>query len=730
MGFLEGATTAVNAVQSAITTGPANALSQVTSGLSSLAGLFGAPKLPVPNILSNYATYNYVLGMGVLTETQLNNPDETYMAGIGVDLICKSAGSDPGNRVATAYGKFDFFMENLEVTSTIGFEKNNNTNITAIKFDIVEPYSMGMWIISCQTAAYKAGWNNYKEAPFLLTIQFRGNTQEGQPQLVPNSSRFMPFRLSMINMKVSEKGAVYTVTAIPYNYTALASRTAKFKNDVSARGATVQEVLQTGEKSLQRVINDRLKQYKTDGTVKVADEVLILFPNEIASSAAPAANNGNKESKDSATTSDSGGGGGGSPFTKLGVSKSKVNDTLVQPDGECNALGKASMGFGLDKKGDPIIGQESQVWDAKNKVWVRGNNKSDIKQGEFRFSQDTDIINAINQVLLASNFPKETLDESKVTKEGMRDWWTIDTQVYTIPSEENLKTGSKAKLIVYRVYPYQVSVSRTMPPNTAPPGVTSLKKQAVKEYNYLYTGKNTEVLKFDIEFSASFAGTLAADNLKRSQDVANSDSMGEKKPAKDVNVVAESEGNKPVAKAGVTPTNVTYSGTTTSTDRLGGGGAETQETRAARLFHDAITRGKDMVMLNMEIWGDPYYIAQSGMGNYSSQTIPGLQNLNKDGTVSWQNGEVYITVNFRTPTDINQGTGLYNFAGNTSAPVIQFSGLYQVRRIRSTFSAGQFKQVLMGSRLDQQENPTPGTNAQTYATSKTKVEEAPPAATE
>ena len=69
MGILEGATTVVNSVQSAINTGPANALSQVTSGLSALAGMFGAPKLPLPNILSNYATYNYVLGMGVLTDT-------------------------------------------------------------------------------------------------------------------------------------------------------------------------------------------------------------------------------------------------------------------------------------------------------------------------------------------------------------------------------------------------------------------------------------------------------------------------------------------------------------------------------------------------------------------------------------------------------------------------------------------------------------------------------------
>ena len=530
MGILDGATTAINAVQTAVTTGPANALSQASSALTSLFSGLGAAKLPLPNILSNYATYNYVLGIGVLTDSELNNPDETYMLGnFSQPYICKSAGSEPSQRVRTAYGKFDFFVENLVLNSTIGFEKNNNTNITGITFEIIEPYSMGMFLIACQTAAYNAGWNNYKEAPFILTIQFRGNTQQGQPQLVPNSTRYMPFRFSMLNMKVTEKGAVYHITAIPYNYTALASRTAKFKSDVSAKGATVQEVLQTGEKSLQKVINDRLQQYKDDKTVKVADQVLILFPQDISSSAAPAAQDGNKEDKSSATTSGAAA-GSPDPYTKLGVSKSKINDTLIQPEATCNALGKASMGFGLDKKGDPIIGQEAKVWDAKNKVWVRGNNQPNLKYGEMRFSQDTDIINAINQVLLASNFPKETLDESKVSKEGMRDWWTIDTQVFTIPGDENLKTGSRARLIVYRVYPYQVSVGRTMPPNTPPPGVTALKKQAVKEYNYLYTGKNTEVLKFDIEFSASFAGTLAADNLKRSQDVANAAAQGAKKP--------------------------------------------------------------------------------------------------------------------------------------------------------------------------------------------------------
>lgn len=731
MGLLDSAvssaTTAVSSVTSLIDSGPASALSSIGSSisgaLSSAAGLLktlGGTGLPLPNILSSYNTYNYILSLGVLSPDDLNSPDSTYMAGKQIPLICKSAGADPYNRVATAYGKFDFFMDNLSLQSNIGFEKNNNTNVTLMKFDITEPYSMGMFLIACQTAAYQNGWKNYRDAPYLLKVEFRGNTINSIAS-IPQTTRYIPIKITQLDMTVSEKGAVYKCSAVAYNHTAYSTRVANLTADTSIKGATVQEVLQTGPKSLQAVLNKRLQEYKKDGTVEEPDEILILFPNDPASSATPQGSGLVAEIAGAATvlTSLTGGSGGaGGLEEKLGVAKSKVNETLVQPDGECNALGKSSMGYGLDKQGDPSFGQENKVWDAKNKVWTRGNNSSNITEGEFRFTQGSDIINSINQVLLKSDFPKETLDASKVTAEGLRGWWTIDTQIYSKPNAENTKTGTKPRLIVYRVLPYNVSVASTNPPNTAPPGVANLKKQAVKEYNYIYTGKNTEVLKFDIKFNVGFAATLAADNYKGSQGVqlaSNNSSNAEP----DIDIIAQQAGSAPIAQAGVTPTSATYTLTTTTTDRMGGGGEETETTRAARVFHDAITKGKDMIQLNMDIMGDPYYIAQSGTGNYTAKSTA-YQNLNSDGTVNYQNGEVYVTVNFRTPTDINQTTGLYNFAGATSAPVIAFSGLYRVYKVMSTFSGGQFKQTLVGNRMSQQENPNIGTAAKTFSVSNTQ----------
>jgi hypothetical protein len=732
MGILDSVTSAttavsgaVNSVTTLIDTGPASALSNIGSSISgalgSVTGLLkslGGSKLPLPNILSKYTTYNYIISLGVLTEKDINFPDTNYMAGKSFPLICKSANADPYNRVQTAYGKFDFFIDNIILQHQMGWDKNNNSNVTNIKFDLTEPFSMGMFLIACQTAAYQCGWKNYRDAPYVIKIEFRGNNP-GSMVTVPNTTRYIPLKLTNTAMTVSEKGAKYACSGIAWNASAFSTRTANLSTDTSIKGATVQEVLQTGPKSLQSVLNARELELKKDGTVEEPDEYIILFPTDPASSATPAGAGDSAESTDSATTSTSttSTGGSGSLEEKLGVSKSKINNTLVQPDGVCNALGKASMGYGLDKQGDPAFGSEQKVWDPTNKVWIRANAKSAITEGEFRFAQDSDIPNAINQVLLKSDYPTQALDVAQVNAEGLRQWWHIDTQIYTKGGSENLNTGIKARLIVYRVLPYEVSVASTNPPNTAPPGVDNLKKQSVKEYNYIFTGKNTEVLRFDIKFNAAFQSSLASDNFKRGQGVQTAETDSTSTSEKDTDIELP-KGNLPSDKLGVIPTTSNRKKNISSTDGQGGGGEENEVTRAARIFHDAITRGNDMLSLNMDIWGDPYYIAQSGQGNYTSKATS-FKNLNSDGTVNYQNGEVYVTVNFRTPIDINQATGLYKFSNN-SAPVVAFSGLYRVTNVTSTFLGGSFKQTLKGQRMPQQENPNVGTKEQTYSISNKK----------
>jgi hypothetical protein len=113
----------------------------------------------------------------------------------------------------------------------------------------------------------------------------------------------------------------------------------------------------------------------------------------------------------------------------------------------------------------------------------------------------------------------------------------------------------------------------------------------------------------------------------------------------------------------------------------------------ARRFHNAIIdSGSDLVTADMEIWGDPYYIADSGMGNYNSEPLPGTINLNADGSINHQNGEVDVNVNFRTPVDFSP-EGIMTFPEET-IKVNAFSGVYQVVKVTNVFQGGIFKQSL------------------------------------
>lgn len=682
-----------------------NPTTGILAGMGNLFKKIKGPKFPLPNALFAYASYTYSIGLACLSEEEANFPDKTYMAGKRLKaLICKSANADPNNRIKTPYGKFDFFLDNLVLQQNIGFEQaSNNTNVTNFSFTITEPYSMGLFMIACQTAAQQQKHDNWRDAPFLLTIEFRGNKETGTMSKIPGTSRFIPFYFSNITLTATEAGSVYKCDCMAVAGAALLTHNALFKTDVAPAGKTVQEILQTGEKSLQKIVNDRLQEMVVKKVVEVADQIVILFPNEIATGEAANANPSNKETKSTATVSAA----ASDVYAKLGVSESTINKTLIQQADAANAIGKAKLGFDQSRKGAPLTGKESVVYNTKSSTWVRGNlPPADPSIAEMKFSQETDIPNAINQVLLLSDYSGEALDSANITSEGYRQWWRIDTQVYILNSNEQKGTGVKPKLFVYRVVPYHVHASRMMPPNTKAPGFDNgaLKAGVVKHYQYIYTGKNVDITRFNIEINQGFATIMAADNLTHTRDKVTAGNTGGTDKGPEDDTAPLPLGNKPPKKIGENSTTVRYAGTTTTTSKLGGAGsgAETPGVRAARLFQDCISNPLEMYNLDMDIIGDPYWIAQSGLGNYTSQ--PAGENLNKDGSVNYQTGETDILVNFRTPIDINQTSGLYKFSGNTkSSPVTMFSGFYNITNLTSTFANGTFTQNLQGMRRPGQE---------------------------
>ena len=145
------------------------------------------------------------------------------------------------------------------------------------------------------------------------------------------------------------------------------------------------------------------------------------------------------------------------------------------------------------------------------------------------------------------------------------------------------------------------------------------------------------------------------------------------------------------------------------------------KTAIARNFNDALVNSPvDLVSVDLTIWGDPYYITDSGMGNYSAAPTNFI-NITADGTMDYQSSEVDIELNFRTPIDYEVNGSYMTFPGSGTRPVGAFSGLYQVISCANSFSGGTFQQTL--SLIRRRNQPGLDTNALPVTTGNQNVEE-------
>ena len=689
--------------------------------------------LPMTNVLHKYASHTAIFSIGALDADSKNYPGSSYMVGIMPPIICKSANADPGNRIKLADGKkYDFFIDDVSIDAAAAHTpKAGNTMTTNLTFTIVEPYSMGMFMQAVQTAAYQQGYNNWNETTYLLTIEFKGNTENGQLVSIPYTKKFITFGFNSMDMKVTEAGTIYSITTTIASSEALNDTNTGLKTDITVAGTTVQEVLQSGPTSLQQVVNAKYKDIVKQGSVKVQDEILILFPESSATDNGPTLVRAGKTENKSSATKDPTLINDVNLFKTLGIKRSSSSSQLVQDDGTCNGLGKGRIGGGVTQgKAQPFT-KDEKAYNQTSKIITQSKNTSLTTDTDFKFAQGSDIINAINQVMLMSETAIVALQADQINTAGMRPWWRIDTQVYHIQTDANMKTtGSLPKLFVYRVVPYMVHASKFLPPNAPTPGLEELKKQAAKVYNYIYTGLNVDLLKFDLSFSNGFYTPFSGDNFKQNSDVVqnqnNSSGMATTVAKKATESIPPPVGGDPDKATHPSPT-MKFVKSIFSTDNKGGTTGGSEATRAAKLFHDAVISSSDMLTIDCEILGDPYYITSSGTGNYTAPSTQ-LFNVNGDGSMDYQNGEVQFIINFRTPSDINQTTGFYDLKNTILCQ--QFSGLYTIYNVRRDFKQGVFTQTLNAGRTqgqDSTDKPTTSSILTSSGTTQTNTGTATPA---
>jgi len=654
-------------------------------------------KLPAltRNPMEDFATSTILWTLAALTPEQFNNPESYRNSPQELqNVVFSSGGRFDNQRVNTIFGAPEYFVNNFVMNSIIGAnEKTGNSNAIKFSFDIVEPQSMGLLLQSMQVAAINAGYLSYLDnCPYVLRMDIQGFDELG---VAISSIKPKFFVLKLVSMKftVTEAGSNYKVEGIPYNHQAFSDAINVTYNDLKIAGdakslGVVAEVLQTSADGLTAVLNRNEQKLKAEKKITETDVYVIQFPR---SSSDWYSSGGNKEQRKSATVDPN----ATPPAIVIGGATKIIPQALLP----MNEIGISDLGFDQLKGGANIFKRAGDTIDEKTGLVKREGMTIDPKLRAFQFGQGQSLTAIINQVVLSSKYAYSAIND-KVTSEGFIKWFKLDAQIELLKYDALI--GDFAKKITYRVVPYFIHQSIFSNASAAPVGYHELMKQVVKEYQYIYTGQNVDVMRFDIDINnLFFTGANPAPENEASKTSNNDQTSAETRNP----TTGTGQGKAPASQAAQLGRARPKRDPRLLKGYKGGSGTKSVEQNVAETMQQAFLSGNsaDLISVNLEIMGDPYWLVDSGIANYFADAPSPTSQITNDGTMNYESGNVYIYLTFKTPVDINETTGLYDFSkeGKESP----FGGIYRVVACENTFTDGQWKQKLKCLRMPGPQGP-------------------------
>lgn len=661
-------------------------IGNVSDSLGSFLGGFagasaGGP--PYPNVLDGFATYNCLWTMACLEPEQFNNPSLYRNNPSAIKhVVFSSAGRFDSARTRTKYGAPEYFIDNVSFQSIINpSPASGNTNVIGFSFEIYEPYSMGLFLQSLQVASVNAGYPNYMSlTPYLLMLQFAGNTDNGS--VLPTNeplTKYFTVMITKCDMSVDEAGSRYQVTAVPYHHIGFGDTVQTLRTEAAFVGNTVKEALSTGERSLVKILNKAEEELVRQKYQSIADQYEIVFPEDASAqtSAPPKTPDAGSATVDPKKFT--------SPIIKGPPGKSANNDV------GSNEIGASPMPFKDSTSGNFVYKEEDEAINAD--VGVTESQKIQIDQSirEFRFPQGSKIIQVIQDTILVSKYATDAIKPERLIGDGLAKWFRIDLHIEMLEIDEI--RGQRAKKYIFRILPFLVSGKVLKNPSAATAGTNNLKKIIAKRYDYIYTGRNNHVLKFDLTFNAMFftgAHSRATGN-DHTRDKDRNAATNEKSTSAQANAANTS------AQLSAAGTSVVKNAVEKAFFTRSPVGDKTVEQEVAdwfqKQFHEA---SSDLIKVQVDILGDPYFLSDSGLNtNYNAPQGPSYQ-IRSDGAMNYEGSQIFVFMAFRTPVEPKLGVsgdgGLYSFPGDGG--ISPFSGIYQLLQVENKWSSGTYTQTL------------------------------------
>ena len=255
-------------------------------------------------------------------------------------------------------------------------------------------------------------------------------------------------------------------------------------------------------------------------------------------------------------------------------------------------------------------------------------------------------------------------------------WFKIIPTVELVKFDNIRNTWGKK--VIFSVIPYLYYNDK----DSRAPASTPTDANAVKDYNYFYTGQNADVIDFNMDFDTLYFTAIDIDlgktaSINNTATETNTNGVDSVPPLANGGVVQVSQ--NPQAGAASSGMN-----TSTSSDNQ----------LASSLAKNLASKSRgDMLNVMLKIVGDPDFIKQDDILYTPTNNIATNEDRYIDGgSLNMDSGQIFCKLTFNTPVDINETTGLLRKDSKYS--VSKFSGLYQIITVTNEFNQGKFLQTL------------------------------------
>jgi hypothetical protein len=628
--------------------------------------------VPQANVLDQYGSYTYQASVYLMSADAYKTMCDTKQKSLqGSRLLFQSGGAPVSGR--NPYFSNDYYIDKITLESVISGKGTNQAhNVNQIKMTVIEPN--GITLIGNLDKALNADIGpdakkkNFNAQQYLLVIKFYGYDQNGQLVQANNPGigrptdsaafveKFFPMCITNIRFKVANKLVEYDIEATAPNYNInVGSNRGSIPYNVELSSGTVKDILAG---SLVSATGQTTATNSSTGTTT----------NTNSASIPPAPGKANAATSVKTTIRQG-------LMAALNTYQNELvaRGTYQYPDTYSVEFANPSIASasivvkGADKKSKPMTNATTAAGTIDPKKQSMDNSARTVS-----IVAGTQIVQAIDLILRSSSYITDqaavVIDENDQVQRSNGApaqnlaWYKISLRA--TPGPYDYKRNDYSYNITYVISAYKIN-------QMVSDYFLSPKYKGVhKQYNYWFTGENTQVLSYEQSYNALYSAVLSG-----------------------------GPGGQFVGEA------IKRNFQPRSGESSQGAAGRTNEIGANAA--DYLYNPNDLQNVTLQIVGDPAWLQQGESFCGASARNFNFNPFLPDGTINYDAQQILFEILINSPNDYNLSTGLID--PNTQGTIFQNgaqtpgaarqSYVYLANNCTSEFVKGKFTQVLKGSLL-------------------------------